>query len=280
MLGRPDPGLAQSADGLGCGLAPGPTRAVVTVLDAGTVRLDDGKEVRLAGILTPARDDARGHATADPADGSGPLWPPEQEARAALEKLVAGRSVALAFPPERADRHGRVRAHLFTREAQGDVWVQARLVEEGRARAHRLTAADVCHTALLARERKAREAGAGLWSHAAYQIRPADRPTELALYRHSFQLVRGHVERARRTRTLVILELASNERPAAAAGGAQIGAVRVVLRRSEKKAGEEPTPETLKRANVLVRGWIGGRTYPEITLTSAEDLEIEGTAPR
>ena len=263
----PSPAEAQAATSLPCGLEPGPTRAVATVLNGDTVRLDDGIEARLVGALAPRASDGGPEA--------GAAWPPATDAQAALEALLAGQSVALAFAGRRADRYGRVLAHLFLGEANAQVWVQGRMIEMGHARAVGLPESDACVGALLERERRAREDRLGLWSHAAYQIRPADRPTELSRYRFTFQLVRGRVERARQGRSLSIIELASGERPAAEQGRSQGGAFRVVWRSNvAERAGLERATNYSGR-NVLVRGWIDGRFGPEIEITASGQLEIE-----
>ena len=262
----------QSSAPLPCALEPGPTRAVASVPSGDTVRLDDGVELRLLGVLAPKRrDGGTSSSTTAP-------WPPASEAQAFLAALVEGRSVALAFAGPHTDRYGRVLAHLFVDADGQQTWVQGRLVEQGHARAHALPGdPDPCHAALTAREHKSRQAGRGLWSHAAYQTRPADRPSELAKYRHSFQLVRGRIERVRMTRGLAILELASGERQPAAEGKSQWGAFHVVWRRSATAKLKLPEATTLLGRNVLVRGWIEGRNGhgPEIELIAPGQLELE-----
>ena len=65
----PEPGAQPPATG--CELEPGPVRTVARVLDAETLQLDDGGEVRIIGALAPrARD-----AAAVPGE-----WPAEQQA--------------------------------------------------------------------------------------------------------------------------------------------------------------------------------------------------------
>lgn len=250
-------------------LEAGPTRAVARAIDGETVLLDDGVEVRLIGALAPrARDAGLGVSVAN--------WPPASAAHEALETLVGGRSVALAFASKhRSDRYGRVLAHLVVQLDTEQIWVQGRLVETGQARAYALPGGEPCLAALVALERKARTAGLGLWSHAAYQIRPADRPTELARYRHTFQLVRGRVERVRETRGLEIIELTSGERPAAAEGKSQWDAFHVIWRKAVM--GDSPLGKTkeLVGRNVLVRGWIDDRRGPEVELVAASQLELE-----
>ena len=263
--------FAQSSAPLPCALEPGPTRAVASVLNGDTVRLDDGVELRLLSVLAPkTRDGGASSTTAS--------WPPASEAQTFLAALVEGRSVALAFAGVRNDRYGRVLAHIFVDADGRQTWVQGRLVEQGHARAHALPGdPDPCHAALTARERQSREAGRGLWSHAAYQARPADRPSELARYRHSFQLVRGRIERVRMTRALAVLELASGEKQPAAEGKSQWGAFHVVWRRSAMEKLKLPEATTLVGRNVLVRGWIEGRSGrgPEIELVAPGQLELE-----
>lgn len=264
----PGEARAQAAVTLGCNLEPGPSRAVAGIVDGETLRLDDGVEVRLIGALAPRAGDAG-------ADESvAQVWPPEIAARDALAALVAGQSVALAFAGRRADRYGRVLAHVFISRDGTDVWVQGWLVEEGLARAYSLPESDACLGALLERERRAREANRGMWAHAAYQVRPADRPTELSRYRHTFQLVRGRVERATRG-NLSILDLANSERPPAADGGSQRGAFRVVWRRDIARSASLESAERLKGRNILVRGWIEVRAGPEIEIVATGQIETE-----
>lgn len=258
---------AQPAATLPCTLEPGPTRAIAEVIDGETVRLDDRVELRLIGALAPRASDAGADETTE--------WPPAREATAALKVLVEGQGVALAFAGPRADRHGRVLAHLFIGEGDAQIWVQGRLIESGHARAHALPGSDVCMAALLARERGARSAGLGLWSHAAYQIRPADRPTELARFRFTFQLVRGRVEHAQSTRGLAILQLASGEVPPADGGKSQRGAFRAIWKHAAGRAAGLERAENLVGRNVLVHGWIDAHRGPEIEIIAAGQLEVE-----
>ncbi len=66
-----------------CTLQAGPTRAVMRVIDAETVLLDDNQEVRLIGALAPRSPDL--------SPGAQP-WTAEEDATAALRALVLGRS--------------------------------------------------------------------------------------------------------------------------------------------------------------------------------------------
>jgi endonuclease YncB( thermonuclease family) len=252
---------------LPCQVEAGPSRAVARVLDGHSVILDDGVEVRLAGVLAATPSDA-----AIPVDA----WPPAVASRQALSELVAGRSVTLAFGPTRGDRHGRAVAHLLLGASGGSEWVQGRLVDYGMARVAPRPVDDPCLSALLGRERAARQAKKGLWSHAGYQIRPAGRPDEIERYRFTFQLVEGTVAKMRTLRSLTVLELSGE--PAAASGVDASGArrpFRVVWRRAGARAAKTmPDSTALAGALVVVRGWIDVRNGPEIEISTGEQLEV------
>jgi micrococcal nuclease len=254
--------VAQSHDGLACGLEPGPSRAVARVVDGATLALDDRSEVRLLGLLAPMALDA---------GAAGGAWPPETAAREALAKFVVGRSVALAFAGPRSDRWSRVLAHIFVVEATGTHWVQGQMVQDGHARVFAPPGGEACIEALLTREKEARRGGRGLWAHAAYQVRPADRPSELARYAGTFQLVGGQVDRVFGSRAMIV-QFMSAEAPAAA--GRDRGFRAVVTAPSVR--GAIGVPRALVGHEFLVRGWIEARSGPEIEIVAAGQIETEG----
>jgi endonuclease YncB( thermonuclease family) len=242
-----------------CVLQPGPTHAVARVLDGETLALDDGTEVRLIGALSPRPFDAAADAS---------FWPPEREAVAELERLVLGRSVELGFAGRRTDRYGRLLAHVFVRSGQERIWVQAHLLRTGHARAYSLPDSAACMAELMAHERPAREARKGLWDHAAYQIRPAERTRELLRRRSSFQLVEGRVVRAASVRGQVYLNFGENWREDFTAS----------VRRRFQPAGLDF--RALEGRRVRVRGWIERRAGPAIEVRHPSQIEIveEGEA--
>ena len=86
---------AVAADNLEAVLALAPSKPVSVgeVVDAKTLRLGDGREVRLAGIRTP--------------NGQGNV-----AVETALRTLIAGQTVRAYGASETADRHGRIAAHV------------------------------------------------------------------------------------------------------------------------------------------------------------------------
>jgi micrococcal nuclease len=255
-----------------CALEPGPTRAVVAVVDGETLKLDDGAELRLIGALSPRAPDTGG------TDSS--FWEPESAARSALEKLVLGRSIELAYLGRRTDRYGRLLAHAFITAPPGPaepdseperVWVQAHLLGLGHARAYTLPTSTGCAAQMLAHEAVARDANAGLWGHAAYQVRDAGKPRDLARWRSTFQIVEGTVVRVVEARGATLLTF----------GNDGTGDFVVVLKSSERRdmKGALAAVNGLAGHRVRVRGWIERRSGPAIEIHHPSQIEIVGDGP-
>jgi micrococcal nuclease len=128
---------------------------VVRVVDGDTilVRGPGGRteDVRLIGIDTPE--------TVDPRRPVGCFGP---EASAYAKHLLGGRHVLLRYDRELHDRYGRFLAYVWLPGRSG-LFVNARLVELGYARAYPFPP-NTAHEALFAAlERRAAIAGRGLW---------------------------------------------------------------------------------------------------------------------
>ena len=238
-------------------LVSGLTRSVSRVVDGETVALDDGAELRLTGALAPRAIDAGADAG---------RWPLEVAAVEELRALVLGKSIELAFGGERSDRHGRLQAQAFSLDGGERRWVQGHLLEQGLARAYVQAGNRACAKELLQAEDTARRTRRGLWANAAYRIRSADAPLELARYRSTFQLVEGRVSRAAELRGVIYLNF-------------DVGrwAFAVSLRRADREfllgvhAGDA---KALEGKRVRVRGWIEHQRHgPAINLSSAGLLE-------
>jgi len=158
---------------------------VIRAIDGETLRLDDGSEVRLIGALAPRPYDAgtdEGH------------WPAATAATAALAQLTEGRSVALAYTgTARRDRQDRHLAQVFVVDGDAEIWVQGRMLSDGHARAYQRKDARGCLDELLSHERAARQQARGLWSVAAYAVRPATRIRDLPGMTGKFAILTGRV---------------------------------------------------------------------------------------
>jgi micrococcal nuclease len=134
-------------------VAAGVLRTVRRVVDGDTLVLDGDERVRLIGVDTPESVDPRR-----------PIQWYGKEAAAYARSLLQGRRVRLEPDAEPRDRYGRTLAYLHLEDG---TFVNQRLVEEGYAFAYRhppnVKYADLLREA----ERRAREAGKGLWSDPA-----------------------------------------------------------------------------------------------------------------
>ncbi len=246
-------GAARAAEAR-CALQGGPARAVAHVVDGETVKLDDGSEVRLAGIVAPRPPDSSDDTS---------FWLPAAEAKAKLETIVAGRSVELNYAGAHTDRYGRQSAHLFMMRDGQRVWVQGALLSSGHARTFALTPNTDCLDELMTHERLAFEARIGLWANAAYQVRMTGDVAALMRYRNTLQLVEGVVSEVAEVKGRVFLNFGDDWRTDFTAG-------------IEKGRGAEWPKDfkSLKGERVRVRGYLERRNGPYIELAHPSQLEF------
>ena len=232
------------------GLSQGFQASVARVIDAETLRLHDGAQLRLAGILAPHQHDA----------GAVPhAWAGAIAARAEVEALVLGKTISVSFGAERRDRYGRHLGHVFVGEAEPR-WLQGHLLGQGLVRVVTRARDTACEAEMLALEKPAREARIGLWKDAAYAVRAATDIDALTAAAGHFVVVEGAVTAARRAGASLRLEFAEKGR---------FGLVGLVPRLKGKRP-HDLTPG--KR--VRLRGWIeerGGR--PTLDLAVIGNLE-------
>jgi endonuclease YncB( thermonuclease family) len=119
-----------------CALEPQGEGRVAAVVDARSFRLEDGREIRLAGIER---------------DGTG-----GSSGRAALSAIIGGRDVTLHGEDDSPDRYGRQPAFVFA--AGSEHSVQSELLRRGEALASTDITDKNCAAALAAAEATARKA--------------------------------------------------------------------------------------------------------------------------
>lgn len=244
-----------------CTVERGEKRAVAQVHDGETLRLDDGRSLRLIGALAPRAGDIGAEVG---------TWPPENETRRALAALAEGRTITLWHDATRQDRYGQVLAQVMVDAAPEPVWLQGALVMRGLARAYGRPGTDACTEALVRLERQARERSTGLWSNAAYHVRAADDDDALVRTVGSFHVVIGTVRRVSRGQSEVYVTLA----PRAGRDGSYAFAAVVPARGAALIGGVEP--RALQGRRVMVRGWIEQRRGPVIVVDSKGQIEITG----
>lgn len=249
-----------------CRVEAGPKRAVVRVIDAETLLLDDGKQMRLVGALAP--DAVEQGSSAD-------TWLPDVAARERLAALVAGKTIELAYPAgRRFDRYGRHLAQVYVGDGANRRWVQRELVENGLARAAAGPGQHACIADLIALERVARLAVLGLWSNSAYKVREAWKTRTLLAQIGTFQLVEGRVRDVARTgqrsAERIYLNFGRNWRWDFTAG--------VSLAGRDDADAVTTRLQALKGKRVIVRGWIERRNGPYIDVTELAQIEsVEAT---
>lgn len=240
-----------------CVLPPGAVRTVTRIVDSETLVLDDGGVVRLIGALAPRARDA----------GAAPdAWPPENDAIKALSELVLGKTVKLAFAGRRADRYGRLLAHLFVRKGAGEEWVQGAMLASGNARAYGLPGNFACASELLAHEAQARQKRAGLWSNGVYRLLRADKPSALLAMRGKYGLVAGTVVSLGQTKGATYLNFGADWKTDFTGRVARS----VLLNHPEFSR----TLEALRGKRVSVRGWIERRNGPLIDIADPSQVEL------
>ncbi|WP_407275678.1 thermonuclease family protein [Halothiobacillus sp. DCM-1] len=138
--------------------------AVVAYVDDGdTVKLSDGRRVRLAGIDAPeVAHSAYNDRPATPAEPFG------EASRAALQAILARSHNRLRVQPgaEGTDRYGREMAYLYTPGGQS---IQQLLLADGLAMAVYMPPNLALADCLTATEQTARAARRGIWANAEYE---------------------------------------------------------------------------------------------------------------
>ena len=164
---------------------------VAHVYDADTVKLRDGRKIRLIGINAPeiGRDGRPSDALA-------------VAARDALRQWLADEPrLALRYDAETTDRYGRVLAHAYLADQRS---VEVRLLEQGLAAAVVITPNIVNLRCYQNAEALARQRGRGIWAYPRYLGITAK---ALAQHGGGFYVVEALVERVGESRKAVWLNL-------------------------------------------------------------------------
>lgn len=134
-----------------------PVAQVERVIDGDTLRLKDGRNVRMVGLNTPETG-KKGRSAEPFADA----------AKRRLQTLVdeSDRTVSLQVGQQGKDRYGRVLAHLYGRNGAN---LEAQLLSEGLGYLVAVSPNVALVDCQQAAERTARQAGLGLWRKSPVQ---------------------------------------------------------------------------------------------------------------
>ncbi|MGH6683894.1 MAG: thermonuclease family protein [Pseudolabrys sp.] len=202
--------------------------------------LDDGRELRLAGI--EITDDSR----------------------AALQALTAGQVLRLERLGADHDRYGRVVAFVFAGDAARSV--QQTLLEQGRARVSARVGDKACADGLLNAERAARAAGRGLWADPNFAPLSAENLTRLRAMQGHFTLVEGKVLSVRESGATIYVNFGRR--------WTRDFTVIILKRASRAFAAAGVEPKKLEGRRIRIRGWIEQRGGPIIMTESPEQIEV------
>lgn len=243
--------LALAAPALAEPLAAGGSGHVVEVVDGDTVMLDDGVEVRMVGIQAPKLPLGRAGFVA---------WPLAEEAKAALERLILGKTVTLSYGGRRMDRHGRALAHLHDQDGG---WAQGEMLRLGFARVYSFHDNTALVDDMLALERDARAGRRGIWNNRYYRVLNA---TETPKFIDTFRLVEGRILDAARVRGRMYLNFGEDWR--------SDFTVTMSPRDMKRFPGALGEPAHWKGRRIRVRGWLKSFNGPMIEATHPQQIEL------
>jgi endonuclease YncB( thermonuclease family) len=247
---------AESRPSTFCRFEPAGTGKVRAITDGRSFTLEDGREIRLAGIevpLLPGPGDLGTGAKAGLA------------ARAALESIIAGQNVELR-QNDVADRYGRMPALVYVTQGGLLESVAHELLAKGFARVSAHVGERPCADELLARERAARQAKLGLWGEPYYVIVAAESGAELVAERGHFMLAEGKVWSVRESGGTIYVNFGRQ--------WSQALTVTILKRNERMFAAAGIEPKRLENRRVRVRGWVEERNGPRIEATRPEQIEI------
>jgi endonuclease YncB( thermonuclease family) len=234
-------GSPESASAAPCSLTPQGEGRVSAIIDARSFRMDDGREVRLAGIETGM-------------DGG-----------AALSALVAGRNVTLHGDTDAPDRYGRQPAFVFVEQAAASV--QHQLLAQGGALVSGAIADKACAAELAAAEAAARLGRRGIWADSA-AIKNAESPGDILARIGQFTVVEGKVLSVRQAGATTYINF----------GRRWTRDFAVTISRRVMPAFEAAgiSLKSLENKRIRVRGWIEVRGGPRIEARQVGQIEMAG----
>jgi endonuclease YncB( thermonuclease family) len=228
-----------------CAFEPQGDGRVAAVIDARSFRLEDGREVVLAGIEPVAAERSKNIS--------------------ALSVMVAGRQVTLSGQDDTPDRYGREPAFAFLATSQTPV--QAQLLAQGAALVSGAVTDRECASVLAAAETEAREAKLGIWADPS-AIKNAESPGDILAGIGRFLVVEGKVLSVRQAGATTYLNFGRNWTRDFA----------VIISKRVLAAFEAAgiVLKSLENKRIRVRGWVETRGGPRIEALHVGQIEVLG----
>jgi endonuclease YncB( thermonuclease family) len=231
----------------GCNFESQGEGRVAAIIDARSFRLDDGREVRLAGIEPVAAEKTGANRTA------------------ALAAIIAGREVTLRGQDDAPDRYGRQPAFVFLDGA--DTSVQNQLLEQGDALVSTAVTDKECALSLTAAEAVARQARRGTWANPA-AIKAAESHGDILAMIGQFTVVEGKVLSVRQAGATTYLNFGRN--------WTRDFAVTISRRMISAFGAAGIDLKSLENRRIRVRGWVEMRGGPRIDVLRVGQIELAG----
>jgi endonuclease YncB( thermonuclease family) len=245
VLGAIAPTVTGPAFAAPCSFEPQGEGRVGAIIDARTFRMDDGREVRLAGIETVTAGKAAGVP--------------------ALSALIADRNVMLRGETDAPDRYGRQPAFVFLDSA--DASMQSLLLARGDALVSATVADKACAAELSTAEAAARRARRGIWADPAV-IKNAESPGDILTRIGQFTVVEGKVLSVRQAGSVTYINF----------GRRWTRDFAVTISRRMVPAFETVgiSFKSLENKRIRVRGFIEARGGPRIEALLVGQIEFAG----
>jgi endonuclease YncB( thermonuclease family) len=236
---------ATPAVAAGCSFESQGEGRVAEILDARSFRLQDGREVRLAGIE--------------------PVVAEKANRTSALSAIVAGRDVTLRGEDDTPDRYGRQPAFVFL--AGSETSVQGLLLAQGEALVSATVTNKDCASLLTAAEAAARQAKQGTWADPA-AIKNAESSGDILAGIGRFTLVEGKVLSVRQAGATTYLNFGRN--------WTRDFAVTISRRMIPAVEAAGIVLKSLENRRIRVRGWVEARGGPRIEVLRVGQIELLG----
>lgn len=234
--------------------------AIERAIDGDTVLLDDGREMRLAGVAAPKA----------PPGVKPEAWPLEASARAALEQAAAGQVLEFRAASDPRDRYGRLVGFLANFDAPDHAGVAGELAAKGLLR---VTGRERdCDATLKAAEGRAIADRLGLWAETYYVVRAAADGASLGAAAGRFVVAEGRVASVRQAAGRLYVNFGARWRDALSltvseAALRRLGGIKAL----DLKAG----------VRLRVRGTVDARRGPVIAITDRGQIDrLDGEAPQ
>ena len=229
----------------GCAFAPQGEGRVAAIIDARSFRLEDGREIRLAGIE--------------------PVTAEKSREISALSAIVAGREVTLSGEDDTPDRYGRQPAFAFLTSSETPV--QAELLARGEALVSGDVADKDCASVLTSAEAAGRAAKKGIWADPA-AIKNTESPGDILTGIGRFTVVEGRVLSVRQAGATTYLNFGRN--------WTRDFAVTISRRMLARVEAAGIVLKSLENQRIRVRGFVEARGGPRIEVLHPGQIERVG----